>query len=59
MKTMLSLVLVTSLAASAVSGETITEKNAGRAAAVIDAAVEAHGGAVGIENAEIFQARRQ
>lgn len=59
MKTTLSLILMTTLAASAVSGGTITEKNAVRAAAVIDAAVEAHGGAVGIENAEIFQARRQ
>lgn len=49
MKTLLSLVLAACLAASTVCAGTITEKNAERAAAVIEAAAKAHGGAVGID----------
>lgn len=54
MKTLLSLclsaVLTVSLAGSVVCAATITEKNAEKAAAVIEAAVEAHGGTVGLDN---------
>lgn len=53
MKTLLSLclsaVLTASLASSVVCAETITEKNAGKVAGIVDAAVRAHGGSVGLD----------
>ena len=45
----LSLVLTASLASSVVCAATITEKNAEKATAIIEAAVEAHGGSVGLD----------
>ena len=53
MKTLLSLclsvILTTSLASSVVCASTITEKNAGKAATVIEAAIDAHGGKLGLD----------